>query len=113
MKLDYLQFLELEVFTRFGTRLEASMERAIQSGERLREILKQDRLDPLPAVFQFAWLIAFNEGLLDEYDPDDVSERLAALRSAVTQSGLTLDSPRDDWVSYLEAWVGRQPETAA
>ena len=44
MKLDYLQFLELEMFTRFGTRLEASMETAIQRGRILREILKQDRL---------------------------------------------------------------------
>jgi F-type H+-transporting ATPase subunit alpha len=113
MKLDYLQFLELEVFTRFGTRLEASMERAIQAGERLREILKQDRLDPLPAVFQLAWLIAFNEGFLKECGPDSVSERLAALRSAVQRSGLTLDSPRDDWVSYLEAWVGQAPGTSA
>lgn len=113
IKLDYLQFLELEVFTRFGTRLEASMERTIQSGERLREMLKQDRLDPLPAVFQLAWLIAFNEGLLDAYSPEDVSARLTALQSAITQSGLTLDSPRDDWVRYLEDWSGRPMESDA
>jgi F-type H+-transporting ATPase subunit alpha len=61
MKLDYLQFLELEVFTRFGARLEASMERAIRRGQLLREILKQDRLQPLPAEFQLAWLIAFKK----------------------------------------------------
>ena len=89
------------------------MERTIQSGERLREMLKQDRLDPLPAVFQLAWLIAFNEGLLDAYSPDDVSARLTALQSAITQSGLTLDSPRDDWVRYLEDWSGRPMETNA
>ena len=29
MKLDYLQFLELEVFTRFGAKLEASIQRKI------------------------------------------------------------------------------------
>ena len=47
MKLDYLQFLELEVFTRFGARLEASIEERIRRGRVLREILKQERLSPL------------------------------------------------------------------
>ena len=56
MKLDYLQFLELEVFTRFGSRLEASMEAKIARGRVLRELLKQDRLSPLPIEFHLAWL---------------------------------------------------------
>ena len=43
MKLDYLQFLELEVFTRFGARLEASVEARIQRGRLLRELLRQER----------------------------------------------------------------------
>ncbi|MDE3051630.1 MAG: F0F1 ATP synthase subunit alpha, partial [Nitrospirota bacterium] len=54
MKLDYLQFLELEVFTRFGARLETSREAKIKRGRVLREILKQDRLSPLPIEFQLA-----------------------------------------------------------
>ena len=47
MKLDYLQFLELEVFTRFGSRLEAGVEAKIRRGRLLRELLKQERLAPL------------------------------------------------------------------
>ena len=62
MKLDYLQFLDLEVFTRFGARLEAGMEAQLKRGAILRELLQQDRLDPLPIRFQLAWLTAFNEG---------------------------------------------------
>ncbi|MDX2486297.1 MAG: F0F1 ATP synthase subunit alpha, partial [Gammaproteobacteria bacterium] len=50
LKLDYLQFLELEVFTRFGARLEASMEATIKRGRVLREIFKQERLMPLPVT---------------------------------------------------------------
>jgi F0F1-type ATP synthase gamma subunit len=68
MKLDYLQFLELEVFTRFGARLEASMETAIRRGHRLRELLKQERLATLTASLQLAWMIAFNEGMLDDME---------------------------------------------
>ena len=74
-KLDYLQFLELEVFTRFGTRLEPAMEKRIRRGRALREALKQDRLAPLPIEFQMAWLTAFNEGLLEDADPKRISEK--------------------------------------
>ena len=80
MKLDYLQFLELEIFTRFGARLEASMEAAIRRGRALREILKQDRLAPLSAEFQMALLIAFNDGHFDAIqEHDTIRESLAAL----------------------------------
>lgn len=50
MKLDYLQLLELEVFTRFGSRLEASMEDKIKRRRILREIFKQERLVPATLV---------------------------------------------------------------
>ena len=68
MKLDYLQFLELEVFTRFGSQLEASMEARIRRGQLLREILKQERLDSAAGNSSMAWLVAYNEGLLDGRD---------------------------------------------
>ena len=81
MKLDYLQFLELEVFTRFGARLEASMEAAIRRGRLLREILKQDRFAPTSVVFQMAWLVAFNEGLFEDTDPDEIHTLLELPRT--------------------------------
>jgi F-type H+-transporting ATPase subunit alpha len=103
MKLDFLQFQELEIFTRFGARLEASMEAAIQRGRILREILKQDRLAPLPAVFELAWLVAFNDGLFDAQDIDTVPARLAALEEFVRDTPLGLDSPRQEWSAALTA----------
>lgn len=105
MKLDYLQFLELEVFTRFGARLEASMEAKIRRGRLLREILKQERLTPLPETFQLAWLIAFNNGLFDAIGPENVAAPLAALAGAVAGSSLTLDSSREDWTAALHRWL--------
>jgi F-type H+-transporting ATPase subunit alpha len=105
MKLDYLQFLELEVFTRFGARLEASMEAAIHKGRVLREILKQDRLSPLPVTFQLAWLVAFNDGLLDSADPEDIPAILAALEEPVRQTLLGLDSPRKEWSTAVAGWI--------
>ena len=42
MKLDYLQFLELETFSRFGSRLEAAMQKRLARGRLLRRLLQQD-----------------------------------------------------------------------
>jgi F-type H+-transporting ATPase subunit alpha len=101
MKLDYLQFLELEVFTRFGARLEASMEATIKRGRVLREILKQGRLMPLPVTVQLAWLTAFNDGRFDGIDPEDVSAQMDALVQRTRHSSLTLDSPREEWLDLI------------
>ena len=105
IKLDYLQFLELEVFTRFGARLEASMEAAIHRGRVLREILKQDRLSPLPMAFQMAWLVAFNDGVFDATDPDVISTLLTTLEERVGHTALSLDTPREEWSAAVASWL--------
>jgi F-type H+-transporting ATPase subunit alpha len=111
MKLDYLQFLELEIFTRFGARLEASMETAIRRGRALREILKQERLAPLSAESQMALLIAFNDGHFDAVEKHDtVRDLLAALDAAVKDSPLTLDSPREQWAQGIAGWLSSARE---
>lgn len=106
MKLEYLQFLELEAFTRFGQKLEASMEQRIKRGRLLRELLKQDRLSPLPALFQLAWLIAFNHGLLDEFELKKIPHVLESLARGVRNTDLTLDSSVEDWKYSLSNWLG-------
>jgi F-type H+-transporting ATPase subunit alpha len=106
MKLDYLQFLELEVFTRFGARLEAGMEARIRRGRVLRELLKQDRLDPLPIETEMAWLVAFNEGLLDALDRDAIPPAFARLTAGARAGGLTLADSREKWVEAMRAALG-------
>lgn len=110
MKLDYLQFLELEIFTRFGARLEASMEAAIRRGRALRQMLKQDRLVPLSESLQLAWLIAFNEHIFDGLEAAELDKRLADLQARVANSELTVDSAREDWLRMLRDGY---PEAAA
>ena len=103
MKLDYLQFLELEAFTRFGQRLEATMEQRIQRGRLLRELLKQDRLSPLPSAFQLAWLIAFNADLLNSVT--DLADALQRILHGIENSHLNLDSPKEQWQTALQDWL--------
>ncbi len=110
MKLDYLQFLELEVFTRFGTKLDAAMEKPLRRGRLLREILKQDRLAPLRIECQMAWLVAFNDGLLDMHEPDKIADVLEPLYRRVTESGLVLEDGREAWSRAVLEWLGKQAE---
>lgn len=105
MKLDYLQFLELEVFTRFGSKLEASMEERIKRGQILREILKQDQLSPQSVEFQMAWLVAYNEGLFDNLDLNQIRAHLMHLQKQVTNTRLNIDQGRDQWKALIRAWL--------
>ena len=102
MKLDYLQFLELELFTRFGAKLEASMQKAITRGKLLREILKQDRFTPMTIEFQMAWLVAFNDGLFDDAKIDTVPKLMQTLAEYIEESSPTLDMDREHWQQMLQ-----------
>ncbi|HGC5940615.1 TPA: F0F1 ATP synthase subunit alpha [Legionella pneumophila] len=105
MKLDYMQFLDLEIFTRFGARLDTKMQHKIHKGRILREILKQDRLSPLPIEFQLAWLIAYNEGLFDEMNLENITPALKKIERAIKKDSLSLESPREEWNNAVSTWL--------
>lgn len=111
MKLDYLQFLELEVFTRFGAKLEASIEAKIRRGRILREILKQPRLAPLPIEAHMAWLTAFNRGDFEQVPITEVAGALDRLTTAAAQGSLTLDASGERWAEAVAGWIGRDAES--
>jgi F-type H+/Na+-transporting ATPase subunit alpha len=100
IRLDYLQFLELELYARFGTRLEASMEQKLRNGRLLREILKQDRLQPVSEVQHLAWLLAYSEGLLNNIEPEQALTLLTSLFRDLP-AGMHLDTSKDIWLAYL------------
>ena len=103
MKLDFLQFLELEVFTRFGSRLEASVEAKIRRGRLLRELLKQDRLAPLAPEQHVAWLVAYAEGFFGGLEGAALQERLAfLLKAAIDGPGLA--AGREAWREAIAGW---------
>ena len=105
MKLDYLQFLELEVFTRFGSKLEASMEERIRRGRILRELLKQERLSPISIEKQMAWLVAYNESFFSSEDREVLSSELRKIESCSCE--LTLSDSRESWRDALKKAHGQ------
>jgi F-type H+/Na+-transporting ATPase subunit alpha len=66
LRLEYAQFLELEVFTRFGTMVDERTRKVIEHGRRIRSVLGQEQLAPLPLGEQVALLCALNDGVLDD-----------------------------------------------
>ncbi|HTP82391.1 MAG TPA: F0F1 ATP synthase subunit alpha [Alphaproteobacteria bacterium] len=65
LRLEYAQFLELEVFTRFGTMVDERTRKIIEHGRRIRAVLGQRQFAPLSLGGQVALLLAVAEGLLD------------------------------------------------
>jgi F-type H+-transporting ATPase subunit alpha len=80
LRLFYTQFEELEVFSRFGSRLDERTRTTLARGRAVREALKQPQSDPLPASAQMAILVAATGGLFDNVPSDDVAEWCAQLR---------------------------------
>ncbi len=80
LRLQYAQFIELEVFTRFGVVLDERTRRTIEHGRRIRAVLAQPEFDPLGLTEQVALLLALEEGVLDAIPLERVGEFRAALR---------------------------------
>jgi F-type H+-transporting ATPase subunit alpha len=105
MKLDYLQFLELEVFSRFGSRLEAGLQARLVRGRLLREVLKQEAQQPLAPSAQLAWLVAFNDGRLAGLAEKPLAEALARLFAGAASGGPGLEDPREAWSAAVSGWL--------
>jgi F-type H+/Na+-transporting ATPase subunit alpha len=65
LRLEYAQFLELEVFTRFGTMVDERTRNVIEHGRRIRAVLAQRQFVPLSLGEQVALLCAVSDGVLD------------------------------------------------
>lgn len=81
LRLDYAQFCELEVFTRFGEQPEPRVRAKIERGRRLRALLIQPQLSPLRVIDQVTLALALNAGLFDDLPIPQVArlrERLPA-----------------------------------
>ncbi|APX22363.1 MULTISPECIES: F0F1 ATP synthase subunit alpha [Salipiger] len=102
VRLDYAQFQELEMFTRFGGLSNTRVKAQIARGERIRALLSQPRYSGLRMADQVALLAALADGALDRLSPD----RVPALRdrlpgwldetAAAALSELTLTDPLSD-----------------
>jgi F-type H+-transporting ATPase subunit alpha len=83
LKLAYSQFEELEAFTRFGARLDENTRKIIEHGRRIRTLLKQPELSPVPVPEQIVILLALDAKLFDSVPLDRIKDAELSLREAV------------------------------
>jgi F-type H+-transporting ATPase subunit alpha len=119
LRLFYSQFEELEVFSRFGSRLDERTRTTLARGRAVREVLKQAQYEPSPASAQIGVLLAATAGVFDNLTAEQVVEastlierRLAAELPQVIQTidhGERLDqTQRDEVVRIAREAVGGQ-----
>jgi len=85
LRLDYAQFLELEVFTRFGTMVDDRTQKVIEHGRRIRAVLRQPQFAPLALGEEVALLLAVSEGLLDDVPLERVDSFRGGLAACLAE----------------------------
>jgi len=127
LRLDYAQFLELEVFTRFGGMPEGRVKQQLKRGARIREILKQPQHTPFRLADTVALMLAVQAGLLDPLSidavanfrallPETLNENATKCVQMIAQTGKLDDDARallmttmDDLVSSLSNTATKAP----
>ncbi|HXI87131.1 MAG TPA: F0F1 ATP synthase subunit alpha [Parvularculaceae bacterium] len=79
LRLDYAQFLELEVFTRFGGVADQRIKSQVERGKRLRALLTQPQYAPLDLAGEVALVLAVQHGLLDALAIEKIGDFRAGL----------------------------------
>ena len=88
LKLTYSQYRELQSFAQFGSDLDADTKMRLAQGERVVEVLKQDRSSPLDVALQVSILYAVVHNML----MDVPVERISAFENALFDH-LTVQHP--------------------
>lgn len=96
LKLLYSQYLELKSFAQFGSDLDADTKKRLALGERIVEVLKQDRNHPLRAGCQIVIIYAVINGYLDSVEVKDVKKYEEELYEK-------LESEKQDLLNRLES----------
>ena len=93
LKLLYSQYRELQSFAQFGSDLDADTKRRLAQGERVVEVLKQDRNSPVDVANQVAIIYAVTNGYLDDIPVEDIK---------AFEKGL-YDTLRDSYPDFVNA----------
>lgn len=74
LKLLYSQYRELQSFAQFGSDLDKDTKARLKQGERIVEVLKQDRNSPVPVELQVAIIYAVVNNHLKDVKLSDIKE---------------------------------------
>ena len=86
LKLDLAQFQELERFSEFTEELDPQTRQMLERGKRMREILKQQDLEPLPFEKEVAVVFAGVKGFLDDIPLEKIGRFKADLVKEIEEN---------------------------
>ncbi len=95
LKLLYSQYRELQSFAQFGSDLDADTKARLAQGERIVEILKQDKNRPVRTGVQIALIYAAVSGYLRDV-------RIENVRDYEQQLTLMMESEHTEWLARVE-----------
>ena len=72
LKLAYSQYRELQSFAQFGSDLDDDTKRRLAQGERIVEVLKQNRTAPIAVENQVAIIYAVTNNMLEDVKVEDI-----------------------------------------
>ncbi len=90
LKLIYSQYRELQSFAQFGSDLDADTKERLAQGERIVEILKQDKNSPVKVELQVALIYAATNGYLKEVEVEKVKKYEMGLYRFLEENHSTL-----------------------
>ncbi|MCK4471741.1 MAG: F0F1 ATP synthase subunit alpha, partial [Anaerolineae bacterium] len=104
LALDIAQFLELQIFARFGTELDRATREQLARGERVRAVLTQPQYEPMPVAHQVVVIYAAGQGYLDDVPVEQVRRFETLLLKFLQQqhSGLLAEFSIGHWNPHLE-----------
>ena len=94
LKLLYSQYRELQSFAQFGSDLDADTKARLAQGERIVEVLKQSKSQPVPVEKQVAIIYAVTKDFLANVDVKDVAEYEKELYLYLDKDSVGLDVMR-------------------
>ena len=105
LKLLYSQYRELQAFAQFGSDLDADTRARLHLGERIVEVLKQDRNAPVPVGGQVGIIYAVINGYLNDVALDDIKDYQERLYEK-------LDHEHKDWMARISqgSWTEEDEE---
>ena len=105
LKLLYSQYRELQAFAQFGSDLDADTRARLHLGERIVEVLKQDRNAPVPVGGQVGIIYAVINGYLNDVALDDIKDSQERLYEK-------LDHEHKDWMVRISqgSWTEEDEE---
>ena len=105
LKLLYSQYRELQAFAQFGSDLDADTRARLHLGERIVEVLKQDRNAPVPVGGQVGIIYAVINGYLNDVALEDIKDYQERLYEK-------LDHEHKDWMVRISqgSWTEEDEE---